>query len=263
MVSRMVIAAVLLWGLVAVSRALRDLPPGAARYVVGALALGAFVYSVQLACFALAIERISASLVVILFHTFPIVVTVVAVLVGRDHFSRTRLAALMLGVGGVALVAVAGGELRAEPIGILLALCSALASAGVVLGSDVLSDRLPPLALAALLISGAAIAFAATLPLMDSGGTVDAPTWGLVVAIAVIPGVLGTTAMLAGVGAIGPSLASILMTLEPPVAVALAWLIFAETLNAAQIFGAGVILTAAYLARKVARPLDREIEVRS
>lgn len=263
MVHRLLIAAALLWGLVVAGRALRDLPPGAGRYAVPALAVGAFVYSAQLACFALALERISASLVVILFHTFPIVVTVVAVTLGRDRLSARLLTALTLGVGGVALVAVAGDELRAEPIGILLGLGSAVGCAGVVLGSDVLSDRLPPIALASLLISGAAVAFVVTLPLVGFDAAVEAPTWLLIVAIAVVPGVLGTTAMLAGVRAIGPSLASILMALEPPVAVVLAWMVFGETLNAGQIAGAVVILVAAYLARSVVQPLEAELEVRS
>jgi drug/metabolite transporter (DMT)-like permease len=263
MIHRLLIAAVLLWALVITSRALAGLAPGASRYALPALAVGALIYSAQLACFALALERISASLVVILFHTFPIVVTVVAVVLGRDRLVARSLTALTLGVGGVALVALAGDELRAEPLGILLGLGSAAACAGVVLGSDVLSDRLPPLALAALLIGGAALAFVATLPLVGFDPAVEPPTWLLIVAIAVVPGVLGTTAMLAGVRAIGPSLASILMALEPPVAVVLAWIVFGETLNAGQMAGAVVILVAAYLARSVAQPLEAEIEVRS
>lgn len=261
MVHRLGIAAILLWGLVLAGRSLAGLPTGAARYVMPAIAVGALVYAVQLACFTLALERISASLVVILFHTFPIVVTVVAVAMGRDRLSRRSLTALTLGVGGVALVAVAGDELRAEPIGILLGLGSAAGCAGVVLSSDVLSDRLPPIALSAFLITGAALAFLVTLPLMGFDADVEAPTWLLIVAIAVVPGVLGTTAMLAGVRAVGPSLASILMTLEPPVAVILAWIVFGETLGPAQMVGAVVILIAAYLARSVAKPLEAEIDV--
>ena len=263
MVHRLLIAAALLWLVAAVARAFTRLRAGSRRYVGKALALGAFVYSAQLACFALALERVSASLVVILFHSFPIVVTVVAVVTGRDRLSALRVAALALGVTGVALVALAGDELRAEPVGVLLGLGSAVACAGVVLGSDVLSDRLPPFGLAALLITGASVAFVATLPLAGFEPSIDRPTWLLIVAIAVVPGVLGTSAMLAGVGAIGPSLASILLALEPPVAVTLAWIVFGERLNAAQIVGAALILTAAYLARSMAHRRDPELEVRS
>jgi len=263
MVHRLMIAGVLLWVVAAAAGVLTRLSAGVRRYVVGALALGACVYSVQLACFALAVERISASLVVILFHSFPIVVTVVAVLTGRDRLSALRVAALALGLSGVSLVALAGDEVRAEPLGVLLGLGSAVACASVVLGSDVLSDRLPPLALATLMVSGAAGAFLVTLPLVGFEPSIERSTWLLIVGLAVVPGVLGTTAMLAGVGAIGPSLASILMALEPPIAVTLAWIIFGERLNPGQIAGAALILVAAYLARTMAHRREPELEVRS
>lgn len=263
MVVRLAFAAALLWAFVAAGRALRGLPEGARRYALYAVAVGAVVYAAQLGCFALALERISASLVVILFHTFPIVVTAVAVALGRDRLSRRSLTALTLGVAGVALVALAGNELRAEPVGILLGLGSAAGCASVVLASDVLSDRLPPLPLSALLITGATLAFLATLPLVGLEPAVDASAWWLIVAIAVVPGVVGTTAMLAGVRAIGPSLASIFMALEPPVAVALAWLVFGETLNGGQMVGAAVVLVAAFLARSASRPPETDLPIRS
>jgi drug/metabolite transporter (DMT)-like permease len=119
----------------------------------------------------------------------------------------------------------------------------------------------PPLHFAALLVTGASVTFTATLSLAGFDGSVPASTWALVALIALIPGVLGTTFMLAGVGAIGPSLASILLTLEPPVAVLLAWLVLGEHLNAIQIAGGVVILVAASLARRVAQPLEAELEV--
>jgi drug/metabolite transporter (DMT)-like permease len=53
------------------------------------------------------------------------------------------------------------------------------------------------------------------------------------------------------------------MTLEPPVAVILAWIVFGERLNGGQIAGAAIILVAAYLARSMARPRDAEVGVRS
>jgi drug/metabolite transporter (DMT)-like permease len=263
LVHRLLIAAVLLWLVAAAARALTRLTGGERRYIAGALTLGACVYSVQLACFALAVERISASLVVILFHSFPIVVTVVAVLTGRDRLSALRVAALALGLSGVSLVALGGDEVRAEPLGVLFGLGSAVACASVVLGSDVLSDRLPPLGLTALMVTGAAVAFVVTLPLFGFDASIDTSTWLLIIGLAVVPGVLGTTAMLAGVGAIGPSLASILLALEPPIAVALAWIIFGERLNPGQIAGAALILVAAYLARTMVHRHDAELEVRS
>jgi drug/metabolite transporter (DMT)-like permease len=64
--------------------------------------------------------------------------------------------------------------------------------------------------------------------------------------------VIGTTALLAGVGLIGPSLASILLTLEPPVAVLLAWIALGERLGALQLAGGALILVATLAAHRAA-----------
>jgi drug/metabolite transporter (DMT)-like permease len=252
LVARLLAAAALLWIVALATRGLRGQPRDTAAWL-GAIGLGAVLYGGQLAFFALALQHLSASMVTILFHTSPIVVVGVAVLSGRERISPVRALALALCVAGVAVVALGGGGVRVDVLGVALALGSAAACAGVVLFSDVLAERIAPLPFALLLISGAALGFAAVAPLLGvrapSGGT----EWILVLAIALVPGVIGTTAMLAGVGLIGPSLVSILLTLEPPVTVLLAWLALGERLTALQLAGGAVVLAAAAAARRASK----------
>ncbi len=153
---RLLLAAGMLWALLALAGRLSETPRRAALWL-GPLALGAVAYGGQMALFALALERVSASLVVILFHTAPIVVVAVMASTGREPLTRLRLLALGLGVGGVAVVATASGELRAEPLGIVLAVGSAIAYAAVVLGTNAYSARIAPLPLSVVLATGAAI----------------------------------------------------------------------------------------------------------
>lgn len=263
LLGRLLVAALLLWAVALVLPSLRGMPSGMARHSLGALGLGALTYSAQLALFASSLERMSASVVVILFYTFPILVAVAAVVIGRERLSPARVFALALGVGGLALTAASGAELHAEPLGVGLALGSACACAGVVLGSDALGDRLPPLLLAALVTTGASIAFIVTVPLVGFDRSADSGAWILVVGIALTSGVVGTTALLAGIAYIGPSLASTLLTLELPVAVVLAWIVLGDRLDAGQAAGGGLILAAAFLARRVAGRDDPELEVPS
>jgi drug/metabolite transporter (DMT)-like permease len=248
---RLVLAAAILWALLALAGRLRE-TPREGRLWLGPLALGAVAYGGQMTLFALALERVSASLVVILFHTAPIVVVAVTALTGRERLTRLRLVALSLGVGGVAVVAAASGELRAEPLGIMLGLGSALAYAGVVLGSDAYTGAIAPLPLSVLLATGAALALLVVAPAIGAGTPGGASGWLLVVAIAVLVGVVGTTALLAGVAAIGPSLASILLTLEPLVALLLAWIVLDEHLSALQLAGGALIIVAALVAHRAA-----------
>jgi len=248
---RLVLAAAMLWALLALAGRLRE-TPRRAKLWVGPLVLGAVAYGGQMTLFALALERVSASLTVILFHTAPIVVVAVTTLTGRERLTRLRLLALALGVGGVAVVATASGELRAEPLGIALAVGSALAYAGVVLGSDAYAGSIAPLPLSVLLATGAALALLVTAAPLGAGTPGDASGWLLVAAIAVLVGVIGTTALLAGVAMIGPSLASILLTLEPLVALLLAWIALGEHLSALQLTGGALILVAALVAHRAA-----------
>jgi drug/metabolite transporter (DMT)-like permease len=222
---------------------------------LGPLALGAVAYAGQLVFFATALERVSASMATILFHTAPIVVVAAAVLSGREGLTALRGLALVLGVGGVAIVAAASGDLSAEPLGIALSLGSAVACAAVIVGIDLLGDHVEPLPLAVLLITGSTVAMLAAVPFTGVGVPSGRDEWLLVLALGVVPGVIGTVALLAAIGDIGPSLSSILLTLEPPVTVLLAWIVLDERLSALQLAGGAVILAAMLVAnRAVARP---------
>lgn len=251
LVWRLVVATVLLWILLAARRALRETPRTAAGWLAP-LALGAAAYGGQIVLFALALERVSASMATILFHTAPIIVVGAAVLSRRERLTALSAVALVLGVGGVAIVAAASGDLRAEPLGIALSLGSAVACAGVVVGIDVLGARIAPLPLAVLLITGSMLALLAAVPITGVGVPRGGEEWLLVLALGIVPGVIGIVALLAAIGEIGPSLASILLTLEPPVTVLLAWLALDERLSALQLAGGGVILAAMVVANRAA-----------
>ena len=111
-------AAALFWALVAVTgrlRALRALPR---RDVLAGLALGAVGYSAQAGAFFAALRRLDASLLSLLLYTFPTMVTVAAIALGRERASVRAAAALTLASAGLVLVlaGAAGGAL--DPLGV-------------------------------------------------------------------------------------------------------------------------------------------------
>ena len=118
-----------------------------------------------------------------------------------------------------------------------------------------------PLVLATMLCAGAATAFAL-------GGTATGslhalqPTALLVVgAIALVATVLPIAAFLAGVRRVGPSRATILGTVEPPVTIALSALVFSERLGPLQLLGAGLVLSGVLILqlrrRRTLRPVPQ------
>ena len=165
----------------------------------------------------------------------------------------------MVALVGVSLVLAGGIGGAIDPIGIGLALAAAVSYAAYVLVSDRLLVITEPLVLATMLCAGATVAFALG---GSATGSLHAlhPTALLVVgAIALFATVLPIAAFLAGVRRIGPSRATILGTVEPPVTIALSALVFAERLGGLQILGAGLVLSGVLILQLRRRPALRPV----
>src|SRR4051812_35270454 len=122
LVVRFTLAALLFWLLVD-RRELRSLTR---RDIRVGLSLGAFGYAIQAGCFFAALERIEASLLALVLYTFPAMVAVAAVVLGRERLDGRRVFALTLALGGLALAVAGAGTGTLDGIGIALALMAAL-----------------------------------------------------------------------------------------------------------------------------------------
>ena len=106
---RFTVAAAVLW--VATLRTRGALAATGTRSVVAALALGAVGYALQAGLYFAALTRMDASLLSMVLYTYPAMVTVGAIALGRETASRRRVGALLVSSSGVALVLVgAGGD---------------------------------------------------------------------------------------------------------------------------------------------------------
>src|SRR4051812_17626681 len=94
---RFTLAAALFWATGA-GRAVRRLER---RDIAAGLALGACGYALQAGCFFAALDRIGASLLSLLVYTFPAMVAVAAIVLGRERADGRRLVALALASAGL------------------------------------------------------------------------------------------------------------------------------------------------------------------
>ena len=102
---RFALAAAIFWALVLSARGTAaELRALGRRDVAIALGLGAAGYAAQAGCFFSALERIDASLLSLLLYTFPAMVAVAAIALGREHPDPARLGALALASIGLVLV---------------------------------------------------------------------------------------------------------------------------------------------------------------
>jgi drug/metabolite transporter (DMT)-like permease len=167
--------------------------------VLIALGLGAFGYAVQASFYFAALERLDAPLVALVLYTFPVMVTIGAVLLGRERFTAARVAALVTATVGTVLVLAGAGGLGFDTVGVLLAFGGAVTYTVYILVSDTVLHRLPPVVLTTLVMTGAAAALG--LRALFSGGvdvSFDAAGWFWLGCIVVVSTVLAVLAFFAG-----------------------------------------------------------------
>ncbi len=118
--TRFALAAALLWLLVLRAGRARDLRALSRRDVGVAVALGAIGYGAQAGGYFAALERLDASLLSLLVYTFPMMVTVTAVALGREPASRRSALALALASTGLVLVLAGAAAGALDPLGTVL-----------------------------------------------------------------------------------------------------------------------------------------------
>jgi drug/metabolite transporter (DMT)-like permease len=262
---RFTMAAALLTGMLALRPRLRAAPAASsprsspvgipAPLVLTGLGLGAVGFATQAVLYFGALERIDASLVVLVLYTYPLLVTLAAALLGRDRLTPGRAGALVLASVGTLLVLLGAGGMRFDLVGVALAFGSAVTYTGYVLVADTLVRRLPPVLLAALVMTGASLTLGARAVLaggVDLGFGLDGWLW--IGCIAVVSTVLAMLAFFAGLRRTGPSAAAIMSMFEPVVTTALAALTLDEFLTPVQLTGALVVLVSAALVQLRRRP---------
>ena len=264
---RFTLAAVLLAGLLVLRPGLRAAPAGhrpprgplgiPGPLVVTGLGLGAVGFATQAVLYFGALERIDASLVVLVLYTYPLLVTVGAALVGRDRLTPGRVVALVLASCGTLLVLLGAGGMSFDLLGVALAFGSAVTYTGYILVADTVVDRVPPVVLAALVMTGASLTLGARAVMsggIDLGFGPDGWLW--IGCITVVSTVLAMLAFFAGLRRTGPSAAAIMSMFEPVVTTGLAALTLDEFLTPVQLAGALVVLSSAALVQL--RPRRRQ-----
>ena len=252
---RFLLAAALFWALVAATGAARNLRTLARRDVALAFGLGAVGYSAQAGAYFVALQRLDASLLSLLLYTFPAMVTVAAIALGRERANPRTAASLVLASGGLFLVLAGAGAGALDPLGTLLGVSAAVIYTTYILTSAGVAQRLGPLVLSALVCTGAATTLTVGGAVMGDvrPGSVSAAGFGWLAGIAVVSTVGAVSLFFAGLRRVGPTTASILSTAEPLTTVVLAFLAFGESLGAVQLAGGALILGAVLVLSAPAR----------
>lgn len=246
-----------------IGRAWRPTGPVTTRARVAILGAALCSLGLNVAVF-IAFERTSIALALIAFYVYPAIVAVAAWRLYGERLDAIRIGALILASGGLLLVVLApastSGGLHLDPLGLALALGAACLQATYALLSarSFPTLRAPTVSTAVLGINGLILVSAFLL----AGQTqalaapfIEPRLWPWLLVGGVLGAAIPSAALLAAVRTIGPTRASILMTLEPVVGAALAALLLAEQPSPLQILGGAAVLAAAALLQ--VSPRDR------
>jgi drug/metabolite transporter (DMT)-like permease len=185
-----------------------------------------------------ALRFIPAAMLTFLFYTYPAWVAVISALRGSERVTRRRGAALVLSLLGIALMVGIPGAGHLHPIGVLLALASALMYAVYIPMIDYLGRELPPPVTSAYASGGAALILV-VVALVQGGLSVRFTplAWGAIGTMAVVSTVLAFIAFLRGLAVIGPVRTAIVSTIEPFWTALLGGLVLRQTLGPRTLLG--------------------------
>ena len=239
--------------------------PSRERLLLGVAALTGF--TLNFAMF-IAFDLVTIALALLAFYTFPAMVAVAAVALGREQLDRPKLVALALALAG--MVAVVAGQLDPAAgiefnwLGVALALSAAVSQAIFVTISrdgyrSVPTDQAMTVIMLTTVVCALIVAVAT-----GAAGTLayplgDPSVLPLVLFTGVFAAAVPSLLFLTGIRLIGGLRAGILMLIEPLVGVALAAILLDEGLQPIQVLGGAAILVAAIILQRAARD-EPEIE---
>jgi drug/metabolite transporter (DMT)-like permease len=193
-----------------------------------------------------ALDYIPVGPLAFLFYTYPAWVALIAAMRRTERLTLVRVMALVLALTGVTIMVGAPTE-KLNPIGVTLAIVSALLYSVYLPALEHVQEDIPALLSTFLLIAGAAISFVLAAlfvgQLFVPGGT---SVWSNIVLLALVSTVISFSALIKGLSVLGPVRTAIIAPIEPFFTAVLGVLVLSNQFSASTLIG-GVLIAAAVL----------------
>jgi drug/metabolite transporter (DMT)-like permease len=207
--------------------------------------LGLIGISLNYASFFLALDYSTVSTAISLLYTYPAFVALGAVLFLGEAMTTAKASALVLTIAGCFLVTGAydPAALELNLAGVFFGLCASLTkSAYTLLSKQALRQTDPWTTVVFAFGFGALFLTAWTWPASILTFDIGWHAWALILAIAWAPTLVGYSLFVLALSYLEASRASIIATLEPVAAIALAMAFLGETGSLPQFVGVGLVL---------------------
>ena len=193
-----------------------------------------------------ALEYIPVGPLAFLFYTYPAWVALLGAIRRTEKLTPVRIIALTMALAGV-MVMVGVPTEKLNPLGVLLALVSALLYSAYLPALEHVQEGIPAMVATLLLITGAAIAFV-TAALLTGELFLPAgiAVWSEILVLALVSTVIAFLTLIKGLAVLGPVRTAIVATVEPFFTATLGILVLGNQLSTATLMG-GILIAAAVL----------------
>ena len=241
---RYVLGAILLAG-IAQLRQLGSIPgPG----IIQLLLIGGIGQALITYASLYALEYISVGPLAFLFYTYPAWVALLAAVRRTERLTLIRVIALSMALLGVTVIIRAPTAEKLNPIGVGLALASALLYSVYLPALEHAQADVPALLATFLLVAGAAVSF--ILAALFTGNLYlpdGAPVWANIFLLALVSTVIAFSTLIKGLAVLGPVRTAIIATVEPFFTAILGVLVLHDQLTLTTLAGGTLIATAVLL----------------
>ena len=194
-----------------------------------------------------ALEYIPVGPLAFLFYTYPAWVALLAAVRRTEKLTLVRVTALTMALVGVTVMVGAPSAEKLHPLGVALALGSALLYTVYLPVLQHVQSGIPAMLSAFLLVVGAGISFmiaaAFTGNLHIPAG---APLWANLFLLSLVSTVIAFSALIKGLAILGPVRTSIIATVEPFFTAILGILVLSDRLTVTTL-GGGLLIAAAVM----------------
>jgi drug/metabolite transporter (DMT)-like permease len=194
-----------------------------------------------------ALEYIPVGPLAFLFYTYPAWVALLAAMRRTEKLTSMRAIALTLALVGVTVMVGAPSTDKLNPVGVILALASALLYSAYLPSLEHLQQGLPALVSSLLLVVGAAVTFVvAALFARELYLPTAVPVWSNIFLLALVSTVIAFSTLIKGLSVLGPVRTAIIATVEPFFTAMLGVAVLGNQLTITTLVG-GVLIAAAVL----------------
>jgi len=216
------------------------------RRVIQLLLIGGFGQALITYLSLYSLRYIPVGPLAFLFYTYPAWVAIIAALRGTERLTTVRVAALMLALIGVTVMVGMPME-KLNPIGVGLALVSAVLYSVYLPALEHVQEGVPAMFATFWLIVGAAVSF--VLAALFAGELFipqAASAWANIFLLAVVSTVIAFSSLIKGLSVLGPVRTAIIATVEPFFTAILGVIVLSNQVSAAT-FAGGILIAAAIL----------------